>query len=38
MTTHSEAIASATKSFFVDMLVRDIGVDGAILDLIDNAI
>ncbi len=38
MTTQSKAIASATKSFFVDMLVRDIGVDGAILDLIDNAV
>ena len=32
------ADASATKTFFVDMLVRDISVDAAILDLIDNAV
>ncbi|MYB15488.1 MAG: hypothetical protein F4X41_00410 [Chloroflexi bacterium] len=32
------ANASATRAFFVDMLVRDIGVDGAILDLVDNSI
>jgi len=32
------ANASATRGFFVDMLVRDISVDGAILDLIDNAV
>lgn len=38
MTTQSTADASATRGFFVDMLVRDIGVDGAILDLIDNAV
>ena len=30
--------ASATKGFFVDMLVRDISIDGAIFDLIDNAV
>ena len=38
MTTQLTADASATRAFFVDMLVRDIGVDGAILDLIDNAV
>ncbi len=38
MTTRSTADASATRGFFVDMLVRDIGIDGAILDLIDNAV
>ena len=32
------ANASATRGFFVDMLVRDISVDAAILDLIDNAV
>ena len=38
MTDGLAADASATRAFFVDMLVRDIGVDGAILDLIDNAV
>ena len=38
MTGPLAANASATKSFFVDMLVRDISVEGAILDLIDNAV
>ena len=38
MVRQSEADASATRAFFVDMLVRDIGVDGAILDLIDNSV
>ena len=33
-----EANASATRGFFVDMLVRDISVEGAVLDLIDNAV
>ena len=32
------ADASPTRSFFVDMLVRDISVNGAVLDLIDNAV
>ncbi|MYC47088.1 MAG: ATP-binding protein [Chloroflexi bacterium] len=32
------ADASATRAFFVDMLVRDIGVEAAILDLVDNAV
>ena len=32
MTDHLAADASATRAFFVDMLVRDIGVYGAILD------
>ena len=36
--TETRANASATRGFFVDMLVRDISVDGAILDLIDNAV
>lgn len=38
MTDQIQANASATKGFFVDMLVRDISVNGAILDLIDNAV
>lgn len=38
MTDRISADASATRAFFVDMLVRDIGVDAAILDLIDNAV
>ena len=38
MTREVEANASATRAFFVDMLVRDIGVDGAVFDLIDNAV
>lgn len=38
MAERIEADASATRGFFVDMLVRDISVDGAILDLIDNAV
>lgn len=33
-----QADATATKKFFVDMLVRDIGVDAAILDLVDNSV
>ena len=33
-----KADASATRGFFVDMLVRDISVRGAVLDLIDNAV
>ena len=32
------ADASATRAFFVNMLVRDISVNAAILDLIDNAV
>ena len=36
--TEVEAAASPTRSFFVDMLVRDISVDDAVLDLIDNAV
>ena len=38
MTERIAADASATRGFFVDMLVRDISVDGAILDLVDNAV
>ena len=38
MTDQILANASATRGFFVDMLVRDISVDGAIFDLIDNAV
>ena len=38
MTEERTADASATRGFFVDMLVRDISVDAAILDLIDNAV
>ena len=38
MTEQILANASATRGFFVDMLVRDISVDDAILDLIDNAV
>lgn len=38
MTREVAANASATRAFFVDMLVRDIGVDGAVFDLIDNAV
>lgn len=38
MTEQIQANASATRGFFVDMLVRDISVNGAILELIDNAI
>ncbi|MGI2144023.1 ATP-binding protein [Shewanella frigidimarina] len=30
--------ASPTKEFFIDMLVRDIDLDRAILDLIDNSV
>ena len=36
--TEVTADASATRSFFVDMLIRDISVEGAVLDLIDNAV
>lgn len=36
--TEATADASATRSFFVDMLIRDISVEGAVLDLIDNAV
>ena len=38
MTTRTTANASATRGFFVNMLVRDISVEGAVLDLIDNAV
>lgn len=38
MTEQIQADASATRDFFVDMIVRDISVDDAILDLIDNAV
>ena len=38
MTQQIAANASATRGFFVDMIVRDIDVNGAILDLIDNAV
>ncbi len=38
MAKQLKADASATKAFFVNMLVRDIGVDAAILDLVDNAV
>ena len=38
MTTLISADASATRAFFVDMLIRDISIDGAIFDLIDNAV
>ena len=38
MTEPMTADASATRGFFVDMIVRDIDVNGAILDLIDNAV
>lgn len=38
MTEPIAADASPTRSFFVDMLVRDISVEGAVLDLIDNAV
>ena len=37
MTRPGTALANPTRGFFVDMLVRDISVDAAILDLIDNA-
>lgn len=38
MTDQPTADASATRAFFVDMIVRDIDVSGAMLDLIDNAV
>jgi len=34
----SELNASPTKSFFVEMLTRDIELEDAILDLLDNCI
>ena len=38
MPEQTSADARATKRFFVNMLIRDITIDGAILDLIDNAV
>lgn len=38
MTELDAVDATATRGFFVDMIVRDIDVNGAILDLIDNAV
>jgi len=37
-TTNNEINAEPTKSFFVDMLVRDIPLEQAILDLVDNSV
>jgi hypothetical protein len=34
----NEIDAAPTKSFFIDMLTRDIPLDQAILDLIDNSV
>jgi hypothetical protein len=38
MTTRTELNGAPTKRFFVDMLPRDIELDDAILDLVDNSI
>ena len=37
-TSPDKANASATKSFFVSMLTRDINLSDAILDLVDNCL
>ena len=34
----NEIDAAPTKSFFIDMLTRDIPLDQAILDLVDNSV
>ena len=38
MVTQSKAKAAPTKAFFVEMLVKDVALDSAILDLLDNCI
>jgi len=38
MTEHKQAKAYPTKSFFVDMITRDITLEDSILDLIDNSV
>ena len=38
MTTQDQARASPTKAFFVEMLVKDVSLESAVLDLIDNCI
>ena len=38
MVTVERAQASPTKAFFVEMLVKDVALDSAILDLLDNCI
>ncbi|MBI0031143.1 hypothetical protein B6D19_02675 [Gilliamella apicola] len=38
MTTTNTINANPTKDFFIDMLTRDIALDRAILDLIDNSV
>lgn len=38
MTTQDQAKASPTKAFFVQMLVKDVSLESAILDLVDNCI
>ena len=38
MVTSERAQASPTKAFFVEMLVKDVALDSAILDLLDNCI
>lgn len=38
MTTQDQARASPTKAFFVEMLVKDVSLESAILDLVDNCI
>jgi len=38
MTTQDRARASPTKAFFVEMLVKDVSLESAILDLVDNCI
>ena len=38
MVTFDKARAAPTKAFFVEMLVKDVALDSAILDLLDNCI
>ena len=38
MVTTDRANASPTKAFFVEMLVKDVAMDSAILDLLDNCV
>ena len=38
MVTQSRAKAAPSKAFFVEMLVKDVALDSAILDLLDNCI
>ena len=38
MVTADKARAGPTKAFFVEMLVKDVALDSAILDLLDNCI